>query len=79
LPTSPRCELRVHRGEPLLLLWYDHADGEAVRGINRIESAEGRISRLRNYFFTPDFIAEVCGELNVPFRVNGYRYWLTGC
>ncbi|HEY6005301.1 MAG TPA: hypothetical protein VIV57_20640 [Anaeromyxobacter sp.] len=20
-------------------------------------------------------IAEICGELDVPFRVNGYRYW----
>ena len=30
---------------------------------------------MKNYFFTPDVIAEVCGELGVPFRTNGYRYW----
>jgi len=33
------------------------------------------VARLRNYFFTPDVIAEVCAELGVPYRVNGYRYW----
>jgi RNA polymerase sigma-70 factor (ECF subfamily) len=76
LPSSPRCEVRVHRGEPLLLLWYAHTDGEAVRAINRVEVDDDRIARLQNYFFTPDFIAEVCGELGVPFRSNGYRWFL---
>jgi RNA polymerase sigma-70 factor (ECF subfamily) len=74
LPTSPRCELRVHRGEVLLLLWYAHTDGEAVRAINRVEIDGDRIARIRNYFYTPEFIAEVCGELGVPFRINGYRH-----
>lgn len=76
LPSSPRCEVRVHRGEPILLLWYAHTDGEAVRGINRVEIEDDRIAGLKNYFFTPDFIAEVCRELDVPFRSNGYRWWL---
>lgn len=30
---------------------------------------------LYRYFFTPDVIAEVCSELGVPYRVNGYRDW----
>jgi RNA polymerase sigma-70 factor (ECF subfamily) len=79
LPLPPRAELRMHRGEPLLLLWYQHEDGEAVRAINRFETGEDGITRLRNYFYTPDFIAEVCGELNVPYRTNGNRYWLYHC
>lgn len=80
LPVPPRAELRVHRGEPLVLLWYAHEDGEAVRAVNRIETTDGgRIRRLQNYFFTSDFIREVCTELGVPFRINGYRYWLSGC
>jgi hypothetical protein len=37
--------------------------------------AEDRLSRWRNYFFTPDVIAEICRELGVPFRTNSYRYW----
>ncbi len=75
LPSPPRCEVRIHRGEPLLLLWYAHADGEAVRGLARIETDGDRLSRVQNYFYTPDFIADVCRELGVPFRINGYRYW----
>ncbi|MET0596186.1 MAG: sigma-70 family RNA polymerase sigma factor [Polyangiaceae bacterium] len=76
LPSSPRCEVRVHRGEPIVLVWYAHADGEAVRAINRVEVEDGQIASMKNYFFTPDFIAEVCRELDVPFRSNGYRWWL---
>ncbi|MFL5356098.1 RNA polymerase sigma factor [Archangium sp.] len=77
LPTPPRCERRVLRGEPLLLLWYAHSDGEAVRAINRIETGDSRVSRVQNYFFTPDLIADVCRELEVPYRVNGYRSCLS--
>lgn len=71
----PPVEVRVHRGEPILLHWYAHEDGEAVRGITRVETSDGRLSRVRNYFYTPDVIAEICQELGEPFRVNGYRYW----
>jgi RNA polymerase sigma-70 factor (ECF subfamily) len=75
LAAPPRVEVRVHRGEAILLHWYAHEDGDAVRGITRVEIADGRLARVRNYFYTPDVIAEVCRELDVPFRVNGYRYW----
>jgi hypothetical protein len=34
------------------------------------------LARIRNYFFTPDVLAEICRELAVPFRTNGYRYWI---
>jgi RNA polymerase sigma-70 factor, ECF subfamily len=75
LADSPRAEVRVHRGEPLLLSWYAHTDGEAVRALTRLTTDGDRVARLRNYFYTPDVIAEVCRELGVPFRVNGTRYW----
>jgi RNA polymerase sigma-70 factor, ECF subfamily len=75
LPEPPRAELRVHRGEVLMLMWYAHDDGEAVRAVNRLEVDGDGISRLRHYFFTPDFVAEVARELGLPFRTNGYRYW----
>lgn len=75
-PTPPRLELVSCRGEPLLVSWYTHDDGAAVRAITRLEVSDGRISRLRNYFFTPDFIEDVCRELGLPFRSNGYRWWL---
>jgi RNA polymerase sigma-70 factor, ECF subfamily len=77
VPSAPRVEEREHRGEWILLHWYAHHDGAAVRAITRVESDGDRVARLQNYFFTPDLIAEVCGELGVPFRSNGYRWWLS--
>jgi RNA polymerase sigma-70 factor, ECF subfamily len=78
LPTPPRVEAVAHRGEWFFLHWYEHEDGEAVRAVTRIETAvEGdRVARLHNYFFNPDFIGEVCGGLGVPWRSNGYRWFL---
>ena len=73
LPEPPRCELRQHRGETLLLLWYRHHDGEAVRAVNCVELEGEHIARLRNYFYCPEMIEEVCRELEVPYRLNGYR------
>ncbi len=79
LAGPPRVEAVAHRGEWLLLHWYQHEDGEAVRAVTRVE-ADGergdRVARLHNYFFNPDFIGEVCGELAVPWRANGYRWFL---
>ncbi len=76
LATPPRVESVAHRGEWLLLHFYQHHDGEAVRAVTRVEADEGRVARLHNYFFNPDFIGEVCGELGVPWRSNGYRWFL---
>jgi RNA polymerase sigma-70 factor (ECF subfamily) len=75
LPQVPRVEARVHRGEWILVHWYAHTDGEAVRAITRTEADGAKLARVRNYFFTPDVLAEICTELQVPFRSNGYRYW----
>ena len=76
IPSVPRCEVREHRGAPILLFWYEHADGWRVRTVMTVDTEGDRIARLRNYFFTPEVIAEVCEELGVPYRVNGYRFWL---
>ncbi|HWA73233.1 MAG TPA: hypothetical protein VG937_12880 [Polyangiaceae bacterium] len=67
--------MRVFRNEPILVFFYEHADGERVRDVISVETEGEKIVRLRNYFFTPDVIAEVCRGLGLPFRTNGYRYW----
>ena len=41
----------------------------------RVETSGDRLARMQNYFFTPEFLADVCGELDVPFRTNGHRNW----
>ena len=71
-----RVEARPHRGAWVLLHWYAHEDGDAVRALTRLEIADDRVARVDNYFFTPDVIAEVCAELGVPSRSNGYRWFL---
>jgi RNA polymerase sigma-70 factor (ECF subfamily) len=76
LPSAPRVEAREHRNQWILLSWYAHVDGDAVRAITLVDADGDRVARLRNYFFTPDLVADVCGELGVPFRPNGYRWWL---
>ena len=73
----PRLEARAYRGETILLFWYAHTTGEAVRTVARVEACDDRLARVQNYFFTPEVIADVCRELGVPFRTNGYRYWPT--
>jgi RNA polymerase sigma-70 factor (ECF subfamily) len=75
LARPPRLELRVHRGEVLMLGWFLHQDGEAVRAISRASVSEDRIAYLRTYLHAPELLAELCGELAVPFRSSGYRYW----
>jgi RNA polymerase sigma-70 factor (ECF subfamily) len=77
VPEAPRVELRAHRGEWVLLHWYAHHDGEAVRAVTRLELEGDRVARLRNFFFNPDLIAEVCAELGLSSRSNGYRWWLS--
>jgi len=77
-PEPPQVELRLYRGELVLLHWYAHTDGKAVRAVTRVEVEDDHVSRVRNYFFNSDLLAEVCTELGLPFRVNGYRWWLTG-
>jgi RNA polymerase sigma-70 factor (ECF subfamily) len=76
LATPPRCEVRPYRDGWVLLFWYDHVQGSMVRGVMDVETEGDRIARVRNYFFSPDVIAEVCAELGVPYRVNGYRFWI---
>jgi RNA polymerase sigma-70 factor (ECF subfamily) len=79
LPAPPRREVRVYRGEPIVLAWYAHADGEHVRAIDRVELDGDHVVTLRDYFFTSDVLAEVCAELGVSYRINGYKFWLEGC
>ena len=73
LPTPARVEVHWVRGEPLLFSWYQHQDGEFVRAVTRVEldEATGRIAHVWNYFFTPEVIAELCAELQLPCRTNG--------
>ena len=75
LPTTPRIELRWHRDRWLLLTWYAHTFGEAVRAVTTFQCEGEKIARIDNYFFSPDMFAELGAELGVPVRSNGRRWW----
>jgi RNA polymerase sigma-70 factor (ECF subfamily) len=68
-PVPPRCEVRAHRGESILLWWWE----DEVHAIVRVEIEGDRIARMRNYYNAPEVITEVCRELGVPFRTHGYQ------
>ena len=72
---APRVERREYHDEPVLVCWYDHDDGPVVRDILRVGIEGDRVVSIRYHFFSPDVLADVCGELGVPWRSNGYRYW----
>jgi RNA polymerase sigma-70 factor (ECF subfamily) len=67
-----RCD---YRGESILLSWYEQDDGPVVRDVIRLRIESDRVAWIRFHFFSPDVLAEICRELRVPFRSNGYRYW----
>lgn len=75
---TPKFELRDYRGEPVVVAWYDDDDGPVVRDVIRIFTDGDRIAGIRYHFFSPDIIAEVSSELQLPWRQNGYRYWPLG-
>lgn len=82
----PRFEAVMSRGTPLVLAYFRHESGDAVRSFSRLEwesveehgdgDGDGdRIMRLRTYLHSPEALHEICAELNVPCRTNGYRNW----
>jgi RNA polymerase sigma-70 factor, ECF subfamily len=78
LGAIPTCAVQPYRDGWLLIFWYQHTEGPRVRTLMTLETEGDRISGVRNYFFSPDLIAEVCTELGLPYRINGYSYWQRG-
>ena len=74
LGKPPRVELRAHRGEWILVHFYAHEGGEAVRALTRVTATPDGVAHVANYFFNPELVAEVCAELALPWRSNG-RDW----
>jgi len=76
-PVPPRFEVRMHRGVPIVLTFWQHDEGEHVRGVSLITAEGDRISRIRTYMHSPELLSEVCKELGETSRSNGYRNWET--
>ena len=72
---APRVEARWHRDRWLLVHWYQHDEGPAVRAFTSIELEGDRVMRLRNYFYNSELLLDLAGELGLPVRINGHRWW----
>jgi RNA polymerase sigma-70 factor, ECF subfamily len=68
---SVRSEVRIYRGEAILLWWVD----DAVHSVARVEVDTDRIARITSYYHAPEVVEEVCRELGAQPHTHGYRYW----
>ena len=75
LPELPRVEARWHRERWVLVHWYKHTDGDYVRAFTMLDLAGDRVAHLENYFYNAEFLVDLAGELGLPVRINGGRWW----
>jgi len=61
------------KSEPIILFRTTETDRDVVTSMLRLEERDGAIARLRYYFFCPETLTEVCAELGLPVKTNGYR------
>jgi RNA polymerase sigma-70 factor (ECF subfamily) len=75
---APRAERRAFRGEPVVVIWYAHREGDRVRDavgdVLRFAGGDGHLLSLRYYYFCPEVLETVASELGLPVRTNGHRY-----
>jgi RNA polymerase sigma-70 factor, ECF subfamily len=65
-----RLEAAVYRGENVILAFHE---GEGLYDVMRLQEANGLVSHLTNYCFTPDTLRVIGEELGVPVAPWGYH------
>jgi RNA polymerase sigma-70 factor, ECF subfamily len=63
-----RAEAVCFEGEWLLVVWAGAPSNEALINVERLEEEDGHIAYIRSYYFCPEVIAEIAGEI-------GARAW----
>ncbi len=71
---SWRVERRDYLDESIIVSWLKDGEREVVNDIVRLEELETAVSRIRYYYFCPEVLAEVCGELGIPVTTSGYTF-----
>lgn len=75
---APSAERVVFKGEPLVVLWYtvqeDGAPKRYVRDVLRFAQDGDSLASLRYFYFCPETLAEICTELGLPLKDNGYWF-----
>ena len=58
-----RAEAVSFEGEWLLVVWAGAPSDEALVNVERLEEEDGHIAYIRSYYFCPEVIAEIAGEI----------------
>jgi RNA polymerase sigma factor (sigma-70 family) len=75
LPAPMRTIFGLVDGEGVVGVLVETAPGDwRLDRVIRIEEVDGRLMRMRCYFFTPELIEHAAAQLGVPAITNGYRY-----
>jgi RNA polymerase sigma-70 factor (ECF subfamily) len=63
-------------GEPVVLGFCtrERWGGEALEGVFRVRTEQGRITRILSYSFCPETVREIAERLDLPVRTGLYRY-----
>jgi RNA polymerase sigma-70 factor (ECF subfamily) len=73
-------EVREFDGESVVAIWSTPAGDSAESGstglaeVWRCETVDGRLTRIRDYFFCPEVVIEIAAAWAVPTVLHGYRY-----
>ncbi len=70
---TPRWEIAVYQGEPLVLGFRTLDGVEGLNEVHRIEVEAGKIARARIYCFCPETLAAVADDLGVPVLPRPHR------
>ncbi len=66
-----RVSVESFRSRLVLACWYRSPEGPVVRDLLRLGVEGDRVSRLALYYFSPQVLEEVAGELQLPVATNG--------
>jgi hypothetical protein len=58
-----RAEAVSFQGEWLLVVWAGAAPTEVLINLERLEEEDGHIAHIRSYYFCPEVIVEIAGEI----------------
>ncbi len=65
-----RAEAVSFEGEWLLVVWAGAASNEALINVERLEEEDGHIAYIRSYYFCPEVMAEIAGEIGAKAWVS---------
>ena len=65
-----RAEAVSFEGEWLLVVWAGAPSDEALVNVERLEEEDGHIAYIRSYYFCPEVIAEIAGEIGAKASVS---------